>query len=144
MQSLRNSRVTLESSGYIPGLTEFPTNKTTLEALSSMLENTALFGDIILHLPDITQHLLFFNNHWKVLYEWCLGFANESKQLLDNSTIKLLSLVIQELYPDKRNENYINPYWKSETMKKYNIESHKSKPKVKKKLKKGPRLYNEL
>lgn len=61
-------------------------------ALANILENTALFGDILLRLPDISHKILTSKYEWKVLLLWSLGFSNQT-HLLDKQTEKLVYLV---------------------------------------------------
>lgn len=61
-------------------------------ALANILENTALFGDILLRLPDISHKILTSKYEWNVLLLWSLGFSNQT-HLLDKQTEKLVWLV---------------------------------------------------
>lgn len=137
------SRVVLESSGYIPGVSKFPTDETTRDALANILENTAFMGDILLRMPDISQPILRSSGEWPVLYAWSLAFANQT-QLLDNSTNKLIDLVSQELNLTLRHPDYINPYRKENEVKrkeeqlKENVVPKKKKKKLD--IPRGPRL----
>lgn len=81
-----------------------------IAALSSILENTALFGDIILHLPDITHRILRTQRSWNSTIHWSLNFANRTRHLLDKSTITMIRLVEQELNITERDPSYFNPY----------------------------------
>ena len=64
----------------------------TLAALSSLLENTAFLGDLLLYLPDVSQPLLKKNNEWNQLFLWSLTFSRETSYL-DKTTKTLLYLV---------------------------------------------------
>lgn len=111
-------------------------------ALSSVLENTALFGDIILHLPDITHRILKTQQEWSPTIHWSLNFTNQMRHLLNKSTITMIRLVEQELYITERDPSYFNPYRSAihvgyqheDTVKK------KKKPVKKEKRKKGPQI----
>jgi hypothetical protein len=61
-------------------------------ALAHILENTALFADILLRLPDISHKILASKYEWQVLLHWSLGFSNQT-HLLDKQTQKLVYLV---------------------------------------------------
>lgn len=142
---IQNSRAQIESSGYIPGISQFPSDDTTKDALSNILENTALFSEILLRLPDITVSVLRINNNWDILLQWSIAFSNQVKYLLDKSTVKLLELVSQELNHTERDPNYVNPYRKGGVGKREQEEDVRQEKKRRKKvIKKGPRLYNEL
>ena len=47
-------------------------------ALSSVAENTALLGDLVLKLPDVAHALLAQQPEWKLLARWGVGFMNDS------------------------------------------------------------------
>lgn len=110
-------------------------------ALSSVLENTALFGDIILHLPDITHRILKMQQGWNPTIHWSLNFTNKMRHLLNKSTITMIRLVEQELNITGRDPNYFNPY-RSAPHARYQHEdtTKKKKPVKKEKRKKGPQI----
>lgn len=141
---IESSRVLLEASDFIPGSSPFPQDENIRDALSNILENTALFGEIVLRFPDIASKVLKDNNDYSVLFKWAVGFAQQNKNLLDDSTITLIGLVSQELNYTERSGNYTNPYRKF--AKNYKHELNRNLPEiiVKKKkpreIKKGPRL----
>ncbi|EFA02212.2 coiled-coil domain-containing protein 134 [Tribolium castaneum] len=142
---IQDSRATIEASPYIPGVSDFPLDDRIKDALSNILENTALFSDIILRFPDISISVLKTNNNWDVLLQWSIAFCNQVRYLLDNSTIKAMSFASQELNHVERNPNYFNPYRKQGP--ELDQEGNPSKAKKKKKeIKKGPRLstHSEL
>lgn len=144
---IQSSRARIESSGYIPGVSQFPSDEMTKDALSNILENTSLFSEILLRLPDITVSVLRINNNWDILLQWSIAFSNQVKYLLDKSTVKLLELVSQELNHTERDPNYVNPYRKIKDVQRGLVENGEiklEKKRKKKTIKKGPRLYNEL
>ncbi|KAJ8891027.1 hypothetical protein PR048_010536 [Dryococelus australis] len=127
-------------------------NSVALTALANILENTALFGDIVLHLPDIAAPILHAKNEWEVLYHWSLSFSSQTS-LLDKATHKLIHLVSaykrveQELNIIERDPDYVNPYRKQRKKREQHSiredKLHKSGKKSKKdekKKKKGPRI----
>lgn len=136
---IQEGRAAVESSSFIPGISSFPNNEKVRDSLSNILENTALFGEIVLRFPDIAQLVLKTNNNWDVLLQWSIAFSNQVKYLLDKSTIKLLQLVSQELNHIERDPNYINPYRKEDHTKVID-DSSPVKKKKKKEIQKGPRL----
>lgn len=145
---VQDSRATIESSPYIPGVSEFPTDDKIRDSLSNILENTALFSEIILRFPDIAISVLKTNNNWDVLLQWSIAYCNQVKYLLDKSTVKLLHLVSQELDHIERNPNYVNPYRTANERdrQKSSVEIRNERRKKKKPIKKGPRLtsHSEL
>lgn len=144
--TIQNSRATIEASAYIPGVSPFPEEEPIREALSNILENTALFSEAILRFPDIAVSVLKTNNNWDVLLQWSIAFCNQVKYLLDKSTIKLLHLVSQELNHIEREPNYVNPYRRDYNAKEQGREEEvqTKKKKKKKEIKKGPRLTSHI
>ncbi|CAH1371076.1 unnamed protein product [Tenebrio molitor] len=142
---VQDSRATIEASPYIPGVSDFPLDDRIKDALSNILENIALFSDIILRFPDISVSVLKTNNNWDVLLQWGIAFCNQVRYLLDDSTIKALSLASQELNHVERGANYVNPYRKQGPQNVNDVPLSKNKMK-KKEIKKGPRLssHSEL
>lgn len=107
---LEMGRTQLESSGYIPGVSSFPNDEETKIALALVLENTALFGEIVLRLPDIAVRIMRLHRDWTLIYQWCLTFLHEDHYLIDKATLKLMDLVQQELNYTTRKPDYHNPY----------------------------------
>lgn len=125
---------------------EFPTRTKTFESLSTILENTCLFGDLILHVPDISYVILAKRSSWRPEIDWSIQFTLKRKSWLDPITVKMLSILNQELNETERSPDYVNPYYENVNGKKDKKEQKKDK-KIKKKLRKGPQLYsgkNEL
>ncbi|XP_035232567.1 coiled-coil domain-containing protein 134-like isoform X2 [Stegodyphus dumicola] len=85
------SKTILEHSGYIPGL-DVPVNNTVSEALGQILDNTALYGDFQLKLPDITDRIMKNHPDWLVLIKWAIGFSN-STELFNESTMHMIDLL---------------------------------------------------
>jgi len=61
-------------------------------ALSSVLENTAFLGDIVLRLPDIAHELLDNNDDWKQLIQWAIDFTNDTHIFIGKDK-QLISMV---------------------------------------------------
>jgi len=61
-------------------------------ALSTILENTAFLGDIVLRLPDIAHELLNGNDDWKLLTQWAIDFTNDTRIFVDKDQ-QLISMV---------------------------------------------------
>lgn len=139
---LEDAKVKVTASSYIPGQA-FPTEKSELEALANVLENTALFGDILLRLPDITYKVYTKSREWELLARWSLSFCNET-QIYDETDSKLLHLMAQELRLVPRDPNYINPYrhvgHKEGLKDGQSKEKTSNKKKKEKKKRRGPRL----
>ncbi|KAJ8927147.1 hypothetical protein NQ314_020420 [Rhamnusium bicolor] len=140
---IQDSRAIIEASPYIPGVSDFPLDNKIRDALSNILENTALFSDIILRFPDITVSVLKANNNWDVILQWGIAFCHQVKYLLDKNTVKLLYLVSQELDHVERESNYVNPYRRIQ--KRNMVQDQKVAIKKKRKqIRKGPKLSSHL
>uniref|UniRef100_A0A158NWT0 Uncharacterized protein n=1 Tax=Atta cephalotes TaxID=12957 RepID=A0A158NWT0_ATTCE len=107
--------------------------------MSNILENIALFGDIILHLPDITHRILRTQPGWNSTIHWSLNFANQTRYLLNKSTITMFHLVEQELNITERDPAYLNPY-RNAVHAGQREDSIKKKSVKKEKRKKGPQI----
>ncbi|XP_060083787.1 coiled-coil domain-containing protein 134-like [Ylistrum balloti] len=138
---LGEGKVNLTEWGYMPG-DPFPVNTTIRDSMSKVLENVAMFGDLVLRLPDITHEIFDKNKEWHLILGWGVWFCNESKIFQGNSA-KLLSLMAQEVNLIPKEENYVNPFKNENMMKeqmRFKDSKPKSKAKKKKERKKGPRL----
>lgn len=114
----------------------FPITATLIDALTLIVENTCLIGDMILHMPDMSEKILSRDKEWKEILNWAVQFTLSVQDVIDAKTVKMLSLVDQEINIEKRTNNYINPYREAEqpsTM-------PTKRTKEKKKLKRGPQL----
>ncbi|KAG5861283.1 hypothetical protein JTB14_001598 [Gonioctena quinquepunctata] len=137
--TIQESRSSMEDSHYIPGVSDFPLDDRIRNALSNILENTALFAEITLRFPDITSSVLSTNNTWGLIFQWGIGFSQQVNHLLDTSTIKLLHLVSQELNYIERDPNFVNPYRKKTLSNEEHVEK-KAPSKKKKAIKRGPKM----
>lgn len=130
----------LESSRYDPLLNKFPPDDVRIfDAITVTLENTCLFGEIILHNPDVSYRVLDerqFGPEWKDIINWCIKYTRQfNDRIIDAKSQELLWLVEQEINPEKRSENFVNPYRAQSASK--DPTKKKKKPK---KLERGPRL----
>ena len=64
----------------------------SISGLSKVFENTAMFGDLVLRLPDIVHSIYDKNKEWQLLIGWCYWFCKESG-VFDGTNGKLLHLV---------------------------------------------------
>lgn len=123
-------------------ISKFPTQDARLiDAITVTLENTCLFGEIILHNPDISYRVLESREigpDWRDLINWCIKFSRQfNDRILDTKTQELLWLAEQEINPEKRTENFINPYRNKADE---SADAMKKKKKKTKKLPKGPQM----
>ncbi|KAK4317007.1 hypothetical protein Pmani_011908 [Petrolisthes manimaculis] len=142
---LGKKQVVLREAGYLPGM-DFPDDENVRDALSQTLDNTAFFGEILLHLPDITHEILRQNRPWQLLLTWGVFFATQSK-FLDNATAKFIYLVSQELGLTERDPNYTNPYVRQDhkrPLMEAAAAGGGNKGKKKKTFKKGPQLSRQF
>lgn len=104
-------------------------------------------------MPDISQRILETREqqqndktilHWRDLISWCLKYSKYFyDRIIDAKGQQLLSLLDQEINPEKRTADFINPYRdRSDEERVKNLHNKKKT----KKLKKGPRLsqHDEL
>ncbi|XP_011498928.1 PREDICTED: coiled-coil domain-containing protein 134-like [Ceratosolen solmsi marchali] len=105
------------------------------DAMSSVLENIAFFGDIVLNLPDITHRILRTQPQWNSTIQWSFHFLNKTRDWLDNSTLGMVNLAMQELDIVQKEANYFNP---NRIVKSNKVENNKKKEK----LKRGPKITN--
>ncbi|CAD6227185.1 GSCOCG00005993001-RA-CDS [Cotesia congregata] len=80
------------------------------DSLFALSENTALFSDIVLQIPDITRRILKKQKTSFDSLKWSMIFINKNRYLLDQPTIEILDLALQELNIISREPNYSNPY----------------------------------
>ncbi|XP_037032443.1 coiled-coil domain-containing protein 134-like [Bradysia coprophila] len=129
---LRENRPKLVQENY--STSGFPKTSNMIDALTLVVENTCLIGDLILHMPDLSDKILSKDNDWKETLNWAVQFTVGVHDVVDPKTRKMLSLVDQEINVERRTSDYINPYREIEQP------SAKKRSKEKKKLKKGPQL----
>lgn len=120
---------------------DFPANQSLKESISLVLENTCLFGDLILHFPNISYKIVKKTQQWHENLNWALNYTRYNfEQMIDQKTLQMLNLFNQEINKEQRTEDYVNPYYDNLD----NNAATKTK-KAKKKLKRGPQLSrNEL
>ncbi|KAL0125190.1 hypothetical protein PUN28_004376 [Cardiocondyla obscurior] len=140
MEVIESSKNVLEKAGFPPRNNSFPEDTNVKDALSSILENSALFGDIILHLPDICHRILRTQPGWNSTIHWSLNFANQMRHLLNKSTITMFRLVEQELNVTERDPGYFNPYRSAAHAGQHEDTVKKKKSAKKEKRKKGPQI----
>lgn len=109
------------------------------EQASLILENTCLASDLLLRLPDQMHRMIKKVEDRVSVFKWAVDFSLETG-LLDESSIKLLSLASQELGLVERDPNYVNPYRVEKKPAKRFEEPPPPKKKERKKIKKGPRM----
>uniref|UniRef100_A0A182VWV6 Uncharacterized protein n=1 Tax=Anopheles minimus TaxID=112268 RepID=A0A182VWV6_9DIPT len=125
---LRGNKITSES--------EFPKLQELINALAQFLENTCLFGEIVLHFPDMSYRILKNVSDWRTLMTDALNYSKAFVHILDEKSIELLNLLNQEINEDQRTPAYVNPYRETAS----STDTPKLKSKKKSKSKKGPSL----
>lgn len=113
----------------------FPKETESVEALGRYLENTCFFGELILHLPDVSNRILK-RYEWQNLLLQALSYSRGFVDILDQKSLELLGLLEQEIDESKRTDSYVNPYRKKASEKK----SPKPTKKKKTSVKRGPQL----
>lgn len=112
----------------------FPKTTTLIDAVSLIVENTCLIGDMILHMPDMSDKILSKDKNWKQILDWAVEFTVTLDDVIDPKTRKMLSLLDQEINVEKRTNDYINPYREGPAI-------PNKRTKQKKKLKRGPQMH---
>lgn len=134
---LRENREKLMNDNYSASQ-GFPKTTVAIDALSLILENTCLFGDLVLHMPDMSEKILSKVMEWKEVIVWAIHFTLGFHDVIDPKTMKMLSLVDQEINVEKRTGDYINPYRESVQ----SAPTATKRKKQKNKLKRGPQLHS--
>lgn len=134
---LRENRQKLNEADY-NSTGGFPTTTTLIDALTLVVENTCLVGDMILHMPDMSEKILSKDREWREILNWAVEFTASVEGVIDAKTEKMLSLVDQEINIEKRTNDYTNPYRETP----HPTATPKKRTKEKKKLKKGPQLHS--
>ncbi|XP_014601838.1 PREDICTED: uncharacterized protein LOC106785695 [Polistes canadensis] len=67
------------------------TSEKVIKTLLSILHETILFGDIIYNFPDITKHILKFEEKRVNILTWSLIYADSMQELLDDFTADIIS-----------------------------------------------------
>lgn len=147
---LEESKNHLTEYGFVPG-DPFPENETIRDAMSNVFENTAMFGDLILRLPDITHDIYHRHKHWEFLIGWAVWFSMESG-VFQGPHEKLLTLMSMELGLMPKDDSFVNPYEEMEFLKGVEEaqkelekkikkeQTNKPKKKTQKTKRKGPKL----
>nr|XP_022328175.1 coiled-coil domain-containing protein 134-like [Crassostrea virginica] len=139
---INEAKANLTTWGYLPG-DPFPRNNTVRDGLSKVFENTAMFGDLVLRLPDIVHSIYDKNKEWQLLIGWCYWFCKESG-VFDGTNGILLHLMAQEINLIEKEEDYTNPFTlKNQVKQQTESNDEKKENKIKKKKKerkKGPRI----
>jgi len=142
-QVLSTGRSDLENSGFVAGLSSIEPGP-VMEKVSLVMENTCLASDLLLRLPEEMTRRIESNSNWNSAFKWAIGFTQETG-LLDDSSLKLMALVSQELGLVERDPSYINPYRQEKKQHKRFEDPPLPKKKEKKKIKRGPKMsHNEL
>lgn len=110
------------------------------QAISTTLENTAFFGDILLHFPHIIHRILKTQQKWNPTINWSFNFTYRAKYLLDTETVTKIHLASQELNIIKREQGYFNPYWQPTESQRGDNEKTKRKSAKKERQKKKPQM----
>ncbi|GAB0088740.1 coiled-coil domain-containing protein 134 [Sergentomyia squamirostris] len=136
LQIIDESRKILKEND--PVNQELPTNGTEMESLFLLLENTCLFGDLLLHMPDISYKVLGKKSNWRRSIDYAWKTTMKYEFVIDEKTTEMLELFNQEINEDKRSEDFVNPYRQKDSEK--DRDDIKSTKKPRKKLKRGPQL----
>ncbi|XP_043584035.1 coiled-coil domain-containing protein 134-like [Bombus pyrosoma] len=141
IDTIEVNKALIANEDFNPDDRFLPQNVTIQTAISTVLENTAFFGDILLHFPHFIHRILKAQQKWNPIINWSLNFTYRTKYLLDSETVVKIHLASQELNVIKREQGYFNPYWQpTDAQEGDNGKIKKKKSATKGKQKKGPQL----
>jgi len=135
---MSRNRIKIENAGFIPG-DEFPTDEVLRDSLSLLLENSCLFCDIALRIPDEIDRRLRERKELNITLRWAVGYVKDLR-MLDDSTSKLLNLCAQEINLIDKSPDYHNPYRIERKPQKRFEDPPPTQKKERKKLKRGPKM----
>ncbi|XP_059173810.1 coiled-coil domain-containing protein 134-like [Physella acuta] len=143
---LAEAKQNLTLHGFLPG-DPFPEDENVKEAFSKVLENTAMFGDLVLFMPEVVHSMYDKEKEWQVLLAWCYGFSTQSA-VYSGQFKAILNMMAQEANIIPKDKFFINPYLAltklqndlTDKMKKKQEKEKKDAIKLKKKKERGPKL----
>lgn len=143
LELLTLHREALSAAGYAPERDGFPRTEQLIEAVTTVLENTCLFGDLVLHTPEMSAKILEKRaaGDWRALLAWATGFAEHFyANVIDAKTQEMLNLFDQEINEERRQLDYVNPYRRANQVPK--VSNKTTKTKERRKVRKGPQITN--
>lgn len=127
----------LQAAGYQP-TDGFPQTEATIDAFAAIVENTCLFGDLVLHTPDISAKILAKQAGWRAMLDWSMAFERHFETtIFDEKSREMLSLFDQEINEERRRADYVNPYRSANRASAAKATAAK---KERRKLRKGPQM----
>ncbi|XP_004518121.1 coiled-coil domain-containing protein 134 [Ceratitis capitata] len=110
---INDKNITLTSRKYNPLRDGFPENAELQDAVTLITENCCMAAESLLHFPEISYRIFGKQDtKWNEILTWCNEFVNSLPHIIDESTVKLMSLLIQEINEEQRMPDYLNPYYK--------------------------------
>ncbi|KAH9507835.1 hypothetical protein Btru_053005 [Bulinus truncatus] len=141
--TLGDARENLTVAGYLPG-DPFPDDEEVKESMSKVLENTAIFGDLILFMPELVHSMYDKEKEWQVLLAWSYGFSTQSG-VYEGNYQTMLNLMAMESNIIPKVKDFINPFKSIAQLQslvdgiKKDEQKNKTK-KPKRKIERGPKL----
>uniref|UniRef100_A0A2C9LQ58 Coiled-coil domain-containing protein n=1 Tax=Biomphalaria glabrata TaxID=6526 RepID=A0A2C9LQ58_BIOGL len=141
--TLGDAKENLTVAGYLPG-DPFPEDEDVKESMSKILENTALFGDLILFMPDIVHSMYDKEKEWQILLAWSYGFSTQSG-VYEGNYKTMLTLGAMEANIIPKGKDFINPFKSLAKIQSLMDDAQKDPKKnktkkPKKKIERGPKL----
>lgn len=137
LEILDTNRSVLQAAGYQPA-DGFPHTEATVDAFAAIVENTCLFGDLVLHTPEMSAKILAKQNGWRAMLTWSMSFARHFEAtVFDDNSREMLSLFDQEINAERRRADYVNPYHSANRASAAKATAAK---KERRKLRKGPQM----
>lgn len=116
---------------------KLPDTPDAFKRVVTVLEHICLVGEIVLHFPDISYRIFEGHPKWREYVDFGQSIAEKYTAIFDQTTLEMLKLFDQEINPEKRSEDYLNPYASKGTE---DVPPSKTKKEKKTKKKKGPAL----
>ncbi|RUS82168.1 hypothetical protein EGW08_010050 [Elysia chlorotica] len=135
----QDARANLTAVGYVSG-DEFPDDPETKEDLSKVLENTFMFGDLLLQRPKATHSVYDEHKDWQDQLNWAYNVCSKSG-VFTVPEQQFLDLMAMEAGILPKDATFENPYLDDSEKPRKRFEEPKPKEKKKpKKSQRGPRL----
>lgn len=141
LEILQTNRAVLAAAQY-HSTDGFPRTEDTIDAFALIFENTCLIGDLVLHTPEMSAKILAKSgSDWRELIGWSTTFVEPFiDTIVDEKSREMLSLFDQEINPERRSADYINPYHSANRKSADKGGSSAKAKKQRKTLRKGPQL----
>ncbi|XP_065884881.1 coiled-coil domain-containing protein 134-like isoform X2 [Dysidea avara] len=137
---LNNSRDTIVDKQFDP-TGSLPKEKDLLDAISSVFENVAFFGDLLIRMHDMVQQIYNKNTEWHPILKWSVEFCNSTYLYKETAHQKHINILSMEIGYIPVEPDYYNPFKEKSRP---NPKKKKKSLKSKNKRERKPRLSNHI